>query len=228
MDLVIDSFLTALKLIFTGDREVFSITARTLLISSTSTLIAALTFVPLGSLIYFHSFPGKGLLINIIQTLYSMPTVFVGLLVFITFSRAGPLGSLGVLFSPTAIIIGYVVLISPIMAGVTISALRGIAPEIQETAISLGASRTQAIYAVVREARDGVSTAVLLGFGRAISEIGVAIMVGGNIRGYTRTLTTAMALETSMGNFELAMALGIILVSLALAVNILVSQLQHR
>lgn len=228
MDLVIDSFLTALKLIFTGDREVFTTTGRTLLISSASTLIAALTFVPLGSLIYFHNFPGKGLLISVIQTLYSMPTVFVGLLVFITFSREGPLGGLGVLFSPTAIVIGYVVLIAPIMAGVTISALRGIAPEILETAMSLGASRTQAIYAVVREARFGVSTAVLLGFGRAISEIGVAIMVGGNIRGYTRTLTTAMALETSMGDFELAMALGIILVSLALAVNILVSRLQHR
>lgn len=228
MDLVIDSFLTALKLIFTGDREVFSITGRTLLISSTSTSIAALMFVPLGSLIYFHNFWGKGLLINVIQTLFSMPTVFVGLLVFITFSRAGPLGNLGLLFSPTAIVIGHVVLISPIMAGVTISALRGIGPEIKDTALSLGASRMQTIYTIAREARYGISTAVLLGFGRAISEIGLAIMVGGNIRGYTRTLTTAMSLETSMGNFELAMALGIILVFLALAVNILVSQLQHR
>jgi tungstate transport system permease protein len=114
------------------------------------------------------------------------------------------------------------------MAGLTIAALRGIAPEIQDTARSLGASRLQTIYTIVREAKYGVSTAVLLGFGRAISEIGLAILVGGNIRGYTRTLTTAMSLETSIGNFEMAMALGIILVSLALAVNILVSQLQHR
>jgi tungstate transport system permease protein len=228
MDLVIDSFFTALKLIFTGDREVFSITGRTLLISSTSTSIAALIFVPLGSLIYFHNFPGKGLLVNIIQTLFSMPTVFVGLLVFITFSKAGPLGSLGILFSPTAIIIGHVILISPVIAGLTISALRGIAPEIRDTAMSLGASRVQTIYTIVREAKYGVSTAVLLGFGRAISEIGLAIMVGGNIRGSTRTLTTAMSLETSTGNFQLALALGIILVSLALVVNILVSQLQHR
>ena len=228
MDLVLDSFLTALKLIFTGDREVLSITVRTLLISSASTSIAASIFVPVGSLIYFHGFPGKGLLVNVIQTLFSMPTVFVGLLVFITFSREGPMGSLGILFSPTAIIIGHVILTSPIMAGLTISALRGIAPEIQDTAMSLGASRLQTIYTIVREARYGVSTAVLLGFGRAISEIGLAIIVGGNIRGYTRTLTTAMSLETSIGNFELAMALGIILVSLALAVNILVSRLQHR
>ena len=228
MELVIDSFITAIKLIFTGNREVLSITGRTLLISSTSTSIAALIFVPLGSLIYFHQFPGKGLLVNFIQTLFSIPTVFVGLLVFITFSREGPLGSLGILFSPTAIIIGHVVLISPIMAGLTISALRGVAPEIQDTAISLGASRLQTIYTIVKEARYGVSTAVLLGFGRAISEIGLAIIVGGNIRGYTRTITTAMSLETSIGNFELALALGIILVFLALMVNILVSQLQHR
>lgn len=228
MDLLIDSFLTAIRLILTGDKEVFSITARTLMISSASTFIAASIFVPVGSLIYFQSFFGKGLLINIIQTLFSMPTVFVGLLVFITFSREGPLGSFGLLFSPTAIIIGHVILIAPIMAGLTISALRGIAPEIQDTAMSLGASRLQTIYTIVREARYGVSTAILLGFGRAISEIGLAIVVGGNIRGYTRTLTTAMSLETSIGNFEMAMALGIILVSLALAVNILVSRLQHR
>ena len=228
MELVIDSFFTALKLIFTGDREVFTITGRTLLISSTSTSIAALIFVPVGSLIYFHSFPGKSLLVNFIQTLFSMPTVFVGLLVFMASSKEGPLGGLGILFSPTAIIIGHIVLISPIMAGLTISALRSIAPEIQDTARSLGASRLQEIYTIVREAKYGVSTAVLLGFGRAISEIGLAIMVGGNIRGYTRTLTTAMSLETSMGNFEIAMALGIILISLALVVNILVSQLQHR
>jgi tungstate transport system permease protein len=228
LDLLIDSFLTAIRLILTGDKEVFSITARTLMISSASTFIAASIFVPVGSLIYFQSFFGKGLLINIIQTLFSMPTVFVGLLVFITFSREGPLGSFGLLFSPTAIIIGHVILIAPIMAGLTISALRGIAPEIQDTAMSLGASRLQTIYTIVREARYGVSPAILLGFGRAISEIGLAIVVGGNIRGYTRTLTTAMSLETSIGNFEMAMALGIILVSLALAVNILVSRLQHR
>ena len=228
MGMVIDSFFTALELIFTGDPEVFSITGRTLLISSASTSIAASIFVPVGSLIYFHSFPGKGLLVNVIQTLFSMPTVFVGLLVFITFSKEGPLGGFGILFSPTAIIIGHVILISPIIAGLTISALRGIAPEIQDTAMSLGASRLQTIYTIIREARYGVSTAVLLGFGRAISEIGLAIIVGGNIRGHTRTLTTAMSLETSIGNFELAMALGMILVSLALAVNILVSRLQHR
>ena len=228
LDLVINSLFTAIRLIYTGDQQVFSITARTLIISSTSTSIAALIFIPVGSFIHFQAFPGKGLLINMIQTLFSMPTVFVGLLVFITFSSDGPLGSLGILFSPTAIIIGHVILISPIISGLTMSALRGVPPEIQDTARSLGATRMQTIFTMISEAKYGVSTAVLLGFGRAISEIGLAIIVGGNIRGYTRTLTTSMSLETSVGNFEVAMALGIILVTLALLVNILVSKFQHR
>ena len=228
MELIVDSLLSALALIVSLDRDVLSITGRTLAIAATSTVIASLIFVPAGSLIHFHSFRGKSMLVNVIQTLFSMPTVFVGLLVFITLSRDGPLGGLGLLFSPAAIVVGHVLLISPIMAGLTISALRGVAPEIRDTAVSLGAGRTQAIVTIVREARYGVSTAVLMGFGRALSEIGLAIMVGGNIRGYTRTLTTAMSLETSIGNFELAMALGIILVSLALTVNILVGRFQHR
>ena len=228
MELIVDSLLSALALIVSLDRDVLSITGRTLAIAATSTVIASLIFVPAGSLIHFHSFRGKSMLVNVIQTLFSMPTVFVGLLVFITLSRDGPLGGLGLLFSPAAIVVGHVLLISPIMAGLTISALRGVAPEIRDTAVSLGAGRTQAIVTIVREARYGVSTAILMGFGRALSEIGLAIMVGGNIRGYTRTLTTAMSLETSIGNFELAMALGIILVSLALTVNILVGRFQHR
>lgn len=228
MGLLLDSFVTALRLIFTGDSEVYSIAGRTLFISGISTLVAALVFVPLGGLIYFHDFPGKGILVSLIQTLFSLPTVFVGLLVFITFSKAGPLGALGILFTPEVMIIGQVVLISPIVVGLTISALRGVGQEIRDTAISLGASRSQAIYTIAKEARYGVTSAVLLGFGRAISEVGLAVIVGGNIRGYTRTLTTAMSLETSMGNIELSMALGLILVSLALVVNILVGQTQQR
>ena len=228
MELIVDSLLSALGLIVSLNRDVLSITGRTLLIASASTVIAAIIFIPAGSLIHFHDFRGKALLVNVIQTLFSMPTVFVGLLVFVTLSRDGPLGGLGLLFSPAAIVVGHVLLISPIMAGLTISALRGVAPEIRDTAVSLGAGRTQAIFTIVKEARYGVTTAALMGFGRALSEIGLAIMVGGNIRGYTRTLTTAMSLETSIGNFELAMALGIILVSLALSVNILVGRFQQR
>ena len=228
MDVLIDSFVTALRLIFTGDPEVFSITGKTLVISGSSMLIAALIFIPMGSLIYFYDFPGKGILVSVIQTLYSIPTVFVGLLVFITFSKTGPLGTTGILFTPKAMIVGQVILVAPVVTGVTISALRGVSQEIRDTAISLGANRVQAIYTIAKEARYGLTTAALLGFGRAVSEVGLAVIVGGNIRGYTRTLTTAMSLETSMGNIELSMALGMILVFLALAVNILVGRLQQR
>jgi tungstate transport system permease protein len=215
VDVLIDSFTTALKLIFTGDREMYSIAAQTLFISIASTLAASVIFIPIGSVIHFYDFPFKRTLINIIQTFYSLPTVFVGMLVFIAFSRASPLGFMGLLFSPEVMIIGQVALIAPIMMGLTNLALNAVGPEIRETAVSLGASTTQAIVAVLREARFGITTAVLLGFGRAISEVGLAIMVGGNIRGYTRTLTTAMALGT-------------ILVALALVINVLVSRFQLR
>ena len=225
---LVDAFVTALRLIFTGDAEVYQITGRTLAISSSATAIGALLFIPLGSLIYFHTFPGKRVLVSLVQAFFSMPTVFVGLLVFIILSRAGPLGGLGILFTPTAIVIGEVVLISPIMTGLTLSALSSVPQEVRDTAVSLGATRVQTIRTVMLEARYATVTTVLMGFGRAVSEVGIALMVGGNIRGFTRTLTTAMSLETSMGNIELSMALGIILICLALMVSIVASRLQPR
>ncbi|MFC1963530.1 ABC transporter permease [Chloroflexota bacterium] len=228
MSEIAEAFVTALKLIFTGDPDVLAITARTLAISVSSTLFATLIFVPLACLIYFHNFRGKRLLISIVQTFYSLPTVFVGLLVFITFSRAGPLGGFGILFTPMVMVIGQVVLIAPIVIGLTISALSGVGTEIKDTAISLGASRFQAIQMIIKEARYAVLTAIMVAFGRAISEVGLAIMVGGNIRGFTRTLTTAMSLETQMGNIEFSIALGLILIALALIVSIFVNRLQQR
>ena len=228
MDLLLDSLSTAIRLIITGDRDVLSITATTLFISIISITTSSMIFIPIGSYIYFHEFPGKSALITLIQTLYSLPTVFVGLMVFLVFSNEGPLGDTRILFSKAAIIIGHIILISPIITGLTISALKSVPAEIRDTAVSMGANRIQTILAMIREARYGISTAIILGFGRAISEIGLAIIVGGNIRYNTRTLTTAMSLETSNGNFELSMALGIILVSLSLGVNILVGLLRER
>jgi len=204
------------------------ITATTLAISVSSTFLAALIFVPLGCLIHFHDFRGKRLLVNIIQTFYSLPTVFVGLLAFMAFSKEGPLGTFGILFTPQVMVIGQVFLIAPIITGLTISALSGVAPEIKDTAVSLGASRFQTIRTILMEARYATLTAVLVGFGRAISEVGLAIMVGGNIAGYTRVLSTAIALETSQGNIGLPLALGMILISLALVVSVLVNRLQQR
>jgi tungstate transport system permease protein len=208
--------------------EILEITGTTLAISCSSTAIAALLFVPIGCLIYFHEFRGKSLLINVIQTFYSLPTVFVGLLVFMAFSREGPLGFFGILFTPQVMVIGQVVLIAPIITGLTISALSGVGREIRDTAISLGANRFQAVRAVLMEARYATLTAVLVGFGRAISEVGLAIMVGGNIAGYTRTLATAIALETTEGAIGRPIALGLILIALALIVTFSANRIQHR
>lgn len=223
-----NALVTALKLIFSGDPEVYQIAARSLEVSGSSTLIGSLIFTSLGALIYFNNFRGKRILINIIQTSYSVPTVFIGLLVYIVISASGPLGGLGLVFTPPAMVIAQVILISPILTGLTISAMRNVGNEIKYTAISLGATRSQAIWTMMKEARYAILSAVLIAFGRAISEVGAAMIVGGNIRGGTRILTTAMALETSMGNIELSMALGIIILALALIVSILVNRLQQR
>lgn len=220
--------IKALELIVTLDSEVMQVAGRSLVFAATSCSIATLICLPLGSVIHFNSFHGKRLIINITQTLYSVPTVAIGLFVFVFISNAGPLGSLGLLFTPAAIVIGQVVLVSPVIIGLTISALSGVDKAVMETAISLGASRLQATVLVVREARFAIVAALIMGFGRAVSEVGLSMMVGGNIKGFTRTITTAIALETSKGEVELAMALGIILIFLALVINIVLNRIQHR
>lgn len=226
MDEIARGFIRAVELIVELNPEVIEVTLRSILISLASVTIASVINVPLGSLMHFHRFPGRGVLINLIQTLYSMPTVTVGLFVFLLISKAGPLGSYGLLYTPYGMIIGQTVLITPVILGLTISALSGVSEDIRDTAISLGADRLQTMWTVIAEARGPVLAAVLLGFGRALSEVGVAMMIGGNIRGYTRVLTTAIALETSMGNLEISIALGLILISIALVVNTVVGRLQ--
>jgi len=217
-----------MELIICFDPEVMEIAARTLGIAGTSCLLASLISLPLASLIHFRQFRGKRVLVNIIQTLFSVPTVIVGLFVFVLLSRAGPLGELGILFTPAAMVIGQMILITPILLGLTISALSGVSKEVVETATSLGASGSQLVLLVLREARYAVLAALILGFGRAISELGVAMMVGGNIRGFTRVMTTAISLATTRGELELALALGIILLFLALVINIVLNRLQQR
>jgi tungstate transport system permease protein len=221
-------FIKAIELIVSLDPEVMEIAGRSLSISVASTLLASLICLPLASLIHFHRFPGKRMVINAIQTLFSLPTVVVGLFIFVLFSRAGPIGGLNIMFTPILMVIGQVVLITPIMLGLVISALGGVDKAIMDTATSLGASGPQVALAVIREARYAVVAAVIMGFGRAISEVGLAIMVGGNIRGFTRVLTTAISLETSKGELELSIALGIILVSIALIVNVALNRVQQR
>jgi tungstate transport system permease protein len=157
-----------------------------------------------------------------------MPTVLVGLFVLVLFSRAGPLGELGILFTPPVMVVGQILLISPLLLGLTISALSGVRREIVDTATSLGASGFQTVWLVLGEARYAVLAAVIMGFSRAISEVGCALMVGGNIKGATRVITTVISLEAGKGNLELAIALGIILLLLALIINIVLNRLQQR
>ncbi|WP_342686070.1 ABC transporter permease [Methanoculleus sp. UBA291] len=230
---IIEGIIEAARLIVTLDPDVMAISARSIVISLTATVVATLVAVPLGAAIYFGTFPGKKSLINLIQTLYSLPTVIVGLLIFLLLSRVGPFGFFRLLFTPTAMIIAQTVLILPIMTGLTISALSGVDPVIRDTLRSLGATRFQFLKSVMKEARFAILAAVAVGFGRAISEVGAAILVGGNIMASsfassTRVLTTAISLETSMGNISQSIALGIVLLLIALAVNLVITMIQNR
>lgn len=220
--------LKAIELIITLDPEVMQIAGRSLRIAVTSGIIGSIICIPIASLIHFNQFRGKRFLISLIQTFYSLPTVAVGLFVFVFISSAGPFGGLGILFTPTAIVVGQVILISPILLGLTLSALSGVDRTILDTARSLGASSLQMAILVLREARFAVMAAVIMGFGRAISEVGISLMVGGNIRGFTRVITTAISLETSKGDLELSIALGIILIFIALVINIVLNRIQQR
>ena len=222
------AFIKAIEFVVSLDPEVMEIVGRSLRISVTSVLLASLICLPLSSLIHFHRFPGKRILVNLIQTFFSLPTVAIGLFVFVLFSRAGPLGGLNLMFTPVVMVLGQMILITPILLGLTISALSGVDKAILDTATSLGASGFQTAIVALREARYAVLAAVIMGFGRAISEVGIALMIGGNIRGFTRVITTAISLETSKGDLELSIALGIILISIALVINIILNRIQQR
>ena len=228
MDYLFGGLTTALKLIFTFDHEVMNCTWVSLKISSVAILLASLIGVPLGFLIGANNFRGKKTVITLFNTLMALPTVVVGLLVFSLISRQGPLGILGLLFTPTAMIIGQFILSTPIITALSISAIQGIDPRIRTTLITLGARSHQVLLALMLEARFAIMAAVIAGFGRIIGEVGSAMMLGGNIKGYTRSITTAIALETSKGEFSLGLALGIILLTVALSVNIMLRYLQQR
>jgi tungstate transport system permease protein len=213
-------FLQAMHLIVTVDHEVLQITILSLEISLAATLFSACIGIPLGTYLYYHDFPGKRALVNIIQTLYALPTVIAGLLLFLIISNQGPLGFLHLLYTPQGMVIAQMILVVPLITGLTFAALMAIDPEMRQTVTSLGATGMQSAWTFIREARFGILAAVILGFGRAISEVGAAMIIGGNIRGYTRVLTTAISLETSVGDFPFAIALGIILLSVAVLVNV--------
>ena len=225
---IIDGFIGAIQLIVTLDPEVMDIALRSIQVSTPATLIAALIAIPLGALIYFYDFPGKRGVINLVQTLYALPTVIVGLVVYLLISHSGPLGFLDLLYTTKAMTIAQVILVSPLIIGFTISALTGLDRDMKNTVLGLNAPAYRAMLTLVREAKFAILSAVVLAFGRAIAEVGAVMMVGGNIRHFTRTLTTAISLNTSMGEFSVSIALGIILLGIALIVNLGVNVLQYR
>jgi tungstate transport system permease protein len=216
----------ALRLILSADADVVTAVGASLRFSLTSTLLAAIVGVPLGAVLATVPFPGRRAVVSLFDTLLALPTVVVGLAVYALLSRQGPVGGLGLLFTPWAIVIGQTALIIPIVVALSRSAVAAIDPIYADTARTLGASASQTVLAVLREARPGVLAACGTAFGRALGEVGVSMMLGGNIEGFTRTMTTVIALETSKGAFELALALGIVLLLAAFAVNLAVRAAQ--
>lgn len=228
MDYLTQSLNTALTLIISCDREVFATVWTSLYVSLLAIGVATLLGVPIGLLVALRNFYGKRLVLTLLNTLMALPTVVVGLLVYGMLSRQGPLGEMGLLFTPAAMMIGQVVLATPIVANYTLGAVAGADVRILPTALTLGASPLEGLQQLLLEIRFGIVAAIAAGFGRIVAEVGVAMMLGGNIRGYTRTMTTAIALETSKGEFAFALALGIILMSVALLVNLFLNSLQQR
>ncbi|MBT3311242.1 MAG: ABC transporter permease [Desulfobacterales bacterium] len=228
MDFLIDSFMSAILLAFSLDRELISIVAVSLKVSSSSTLIASLTGIPIGFLIASESFRGKQMLITCLNTLLALPTVVIGLFVYALISRRGIFGPFDLLYTQKAIIIGQALLIIPVVTTFTIAAISRIDNRYRQTAMTLGANRIQTAFVIIREARFGIVAAVIAAFGRVIAEVGISMMLGGNAKGFTRTMTTAMALEYDKGEFTLAIALGIVLLSLSFGINLLFHFFQGR
>jgi tungstate transport system permease protein len=228
MEYILGGMWKALGLIFSSDREIFSIALLSLRVSTIATFLSSLVGVPLGFIIGSGQFWGKKGLTAIFNTLMALPTVVVGLLVYSLISRQGPLGPLELLFTPKAMVIGQFILATPIIVALTISATQAIDPRVKITAMTLGAGPLRTAVTVLSEAKFALMAAVVAGFGRVIGEVGCALMVGGNIRGYTRTMTTAISLETAKGEFAFGLALGFILLTVAFVVNILLHWLQSR
>lgn len=223
---LVDAIARAFALLFTGDPGLWRIIRVSLTTSLAGLLLAAPPAVLLGYAVAMYRFRGRRIVIWLAQAALSLPTVLIGLLLYLLLSRRGPLGDLQWLFSQPGIVLGQCVVALPVLVAFTLAAVQAIDPRYAETAVTLGASRWQVMVRVLHEARFGVMAAVLSGFGRVISEVGCALMVGGNIEGETRTMTTAIALETSKGEFAQGIALGIVLVTLALVMNGMLMVLQ--
>ncbi len=213
------SFSQALSLILHLDQELFSIILLSLRVSGSALAIATATGLPLAALMAFGRFPLRGLSVNLLNTFMGLPPVVVGLLVYLLLSRSGPLGFLALLYTPSAMIVAQTILALPIVASLSHSAIISVDPIMRQVSATLGATPFQISMTVIREARYGIMSGIMAAFGRVMAEVGAILIVGGNIAGHTRVMTTTIALETDKGNFELALALGIILLALSMAIN---------
>jgi tungstate transport system permease protein len=228
MDLLWQGFRQAIHLIASGDPAVLQITWLSIKISGGATLVSLLAGVPAGVWLALTRFPGRGLLVALVNTGMGLPPVVVGLFVSIFLWRSGPLGFLELLYTPTAIVIAQFIIAVPIVTGLTIAAMQQLNPKLRLQLLGLGASRWQMLWLLMREARLPMLAAVMAGFGGVISEVGASMMVGGNLLGQTRVLTTATVLETGKGNFDVAIALSVILLVLVFGVNYLLTLVQQR
>jgi len=228
MELLWRGILEAARLILTGDPDVLQITWLSLQISGSATLLSLLVGIPAGMALALTRFPGRGLCVTLVNTGMGLPPVVVGLFVSVFLWRSGPLGFLQLLYTPTAMAIAQFIIAAPIVVGLTIAAMQQLNPKLRLQLLALGASRWQMLWLLSREARLPLLAAIMAGFGGVISEVGASMMVGGNLQGQTRVLTTATVLETGKGNFEVAIALSAILLVLAFTVNYLLTRIQQR
>jgi tungstate transport system permease protein len=228
MDLILDGILKAFYLLITLDPEVLGISLLSLQVSGTATLISLFIGISVGTMVALTEFPGRKLVVSLINTGMGLPPVVVGLFVTIFLWRNGPLGFLEILYTPAAMIVAQAVIATPIVMGITLAAIQALPKNLRLQILSLGATRGQMVWILVKEARLPLLAGVMAGFGGVISEVGASIMVGGNIKGYSRVLTTATVMETSRGNFDIAIALSIILLLLAYFINLVLTHIQQR
>ena len=228
MDLILEGIKKAFWLIVTFDPEVMGITFLSLQVSGIATLISLLIGISIGVTVALSRFTGKRIVVSLINTGMGLPPVVVGLFVTIFLWRNGPLGFFEILYTPTAMIIAQTVIATPIVMGITLAAIQQLPQKLRLQILALGATHLQMVWILVKEAKLPLLAGVMAGFGGVISEVGASIMVGGNIKGYSRVLTTATVMETSRGNFDVAIALGIILFMLAFFVNLILTQIQQK
>ncbi|MFO7568379.1 MAG: ABC transporter permease [Smithellaceae bacterium] len=228
MDIFLQGIIKAFELLFSLDAEVLGITWLSLKISGTATFMSLFVGVSIGTAVALNDFFGKRVVISIINTGMGLPPVVVGLFVTMMIWRSGPLGFLEILYTPYAMIIAQAIIATPIVMGISLAAIQNLPPNLRLQILSLGASRLQMVWVLVKESRLPLLAAVMAGFGGVISEVGASIMVGGNIKGYSRVLTTATVMETGKGNFDVAIALSIILLLLAFLINFMLTQIQQR